>query len=66
MADGVFGPATVAAVNACESRAWLRGMCAELREFYLALIVEKPALDAFRTGWLRRAGWPLSSEAMPA
>lgn len=64
--DGVLGPLSVAAINACDPREFLREFVQEQANFYLALIDDAPELAAFRKGWMRRASWPLSSEEAAA
>lgn len=64
IADGVLGPASVAAINACDPRAWLMAMCRVQREWYARIIAARPQLEVFRSGWGRRAAWPFSAEAV--
>jgi len=61
--DGIFGPATVAAINAIPPRLFLAAYCAAQREFYEGLISSRPVMSAFRLGWMRRAAWPFNAEA---
>lgn len=65
LADGKFGPATAAAINTSDPRAFLRAYCTEQREWYERLVVERPKMSVFLVGWLRRAAWPLSADSTP-
>jgi lysozyme family protein len=60
-ADGVLGPLTVKAINACDPHAFLRAYVSEQTNLYLQLIDANPELAVFRRGWLRRAAYPLDS-----
>jgi len=53
--DGSLGPASYAAINSMNPAGLLNLIRASLTQFYLDLIAEKPVLDEFRGGWLRRA-----------
>ena len=53
--DGIVGPKTVAAANACPSTALMAAMRSEGAGFYRALVARRPKLGKFLGGWLRRA-----------
>lgn len=53
--DGVFGPATLAAANACHNLT--ERLCKQQADFYRLLASRRPALNKFLRGWLRRAEW---------
>jgi lysozyme family protein len=59
--DGILGPHSIAEINACDPREFLREFCQEQANFYLVLIDDRPELAIFRKGWMRRASWPLDS-----
>ena len=58
--DGVYGPATEAAVNAREPLDLLKGLCEAAKEHYLAVAKAHPDETRFLDDWERRA------EEMPA
>jgi lysozyme family protein len=53
--DGIIGPKTRRAINACDPGELLNALRAEQAEFYTALVERRPELEVFRRGWLRRA-----------
>lgn len=53
--DGIFGLATLKAVNAEDPVSFLQRYRNELVDFYLRLVEEKPEEGVFLNGWLRRA-----------
>lgn len=53
--DGVMGPNSFKAVNACQPLILLGAIRTEQKHFYLGLIDKKPAFAEFREGWIRRA-----------
>jgi lysozyme family protein len=55
--DGILGPVTVEAINACDGDVWMRAYCSEQAWYYKALIVKKPQLQVFARNWSQRAGW---------
>ena len=55
--DGVLGPLTVAALNACDPQQVLRALCDRQAAYYRACIAERPANEQFRSGWMARAAW---------
>lgn len=58
--DGVLGKASFDVINARDPKDLLPLICEGQKAFYLALIVKKPTLVEFKTGWLYRAGWPFT------
>lgn len=58
--DGALGPQSVAALNRCEPRELLLELCFQQQRFYQGLVMRKPSLVAFATGWAKRAGWPFT------
>jgi lysozyme family protein len=54
-ADGDFGPATLAAVNATDPDALLNNIRGQAVEFYMNLVAQRPSSAKFLKGWLRRA-----------
>lgn len=57
--DGVFGPKTMAAINACDAKAWMTAMCAEQANYYREIVVLRPRNGKFLAHWLRRSAWGL-------
>lgn len=55
--DGVMGPITIGAVNACDKGALLSAICELQRMHYEAIISRDPTQAKFRNGWLKRAEW---------
>jgi lysozyme family protein len=55
--DGVLGPATIAAINACVPGVWLNDMRNRAARFYCDLVTAKPRRKKYLRGWLRRASW---------
>lgn len=53
-ADGVFGPATLKAVNDAMPKTLLDEICARLCEFYCTIVLNSPEKKVFLLGWLRR------------
>lgn len=60
--DGQIGPKSIAAINACEPRAFLKEYCQQMKERYEGLVLHNPNLAVFLKGWLIRAAWPLNGE----
>jgi lysozyme family protein len=60
--DGVFGPATLAAVNSCEPSVLLLAMCHHQADFYRDLAATRPSMAVFLHGWLERAAWMSNDE----
>lgn len=60
--DGVFGPKTLQATNACEPRELLLEIVKEHGSYYSALIEFKPQFERFRRGWMHRARWPFGKD----
>lgn len=56
-ADGIFGPNTIKAINACDPKQWMQAMIAEMTNYYLAIIQANPKLAVFKNNWLHRAQW---------
>jgi lysozyme family protein len=56
-ADGLLGPITCTAVAACNPRQTRATLRVLQKQFYTALIHNKPSLDAFRNGWMTRADY---------
>lgn len=57
--DGVLGPVTADALDACATDCLRAAMCRRQAEFYGHLIERRPRLAVFRRGWERRADfWP--------
>jgi lysozyme family protein len=55
--DGVFGPTTVSALNACSSGTWVPAMAGEMTKYYTTMSTQKPALKPLLNDWLKRAAW---------
>lgn len=53
--DGNFGPATVAAINACDETPLLAAIRESLVKFYTGLVEKNPQDIKFLQGWLNRA-----------
>jgi lysozyme family protein len=53
--DGVLGPASIAAINSCDSGCFLFHIRDQAAQFYRTLASHNPAQQIFLTGWLRRA-----------
>lgn len=53
--DGVFGPVTLAAANACSDL--VSELCNHQAAFYHSLVAKRPAMGKFLKGWLKRADW---------
>lgn len=60
--DGVVGPKTIAATNRCEARELLLELVYQHSGYYQTLVEMKPRFEKYRTGWLRRAAWPLGRD----
>jgi lysozyme family protein len=56
--DGHIGPKSVAAINACQPRAWLLAMGAAMASRYREIATARPVMKRFLFGWLKRAAWP--------
>lgn len=52
--DGIVGPKTIAAVNACDPRVLFELIKQERRDFIERICVTRPANRRFRKGWLNR------------
>jgi len=52
--DGVLGPETLKALNSCGA-GLLPAMRSEAAGFYRALAAQKPSMQVFLNGWLKRA-----------
>jgi len=55
--DGILGPATVAAINACDPKAWVTAFAQEMTDYYTNLVKARPSLGIFLKNWLHRASW---------
>ena len=55
MADGVMGPVTIAAANACNPHDLLDAMRHRAQNHYLAIVQHDPTQSVFLKGWLARA-----------
>lgn len=55
--DGLMGPKTIAAINACDEVAFLRAYGAEMQARYDMLVTKNPSLKVFHKNWSRRARW---------
>lgn len=53
--DGVFGPASLAAVNSADRQLFKGALRATQAGFYWHLIQVKPSLREFEAGWMNRA-----------
>ena len=57
--DGAFGPATAAALNACDQTLLLQMLVRVSEEHYEACVAANPVDQIFLSGWLDRAReWP--------
>jgi lysozyme family protein len=54
--DGVFGPITIAAINAMGAK-FVPAMCQTQLSYYHAIIAARPENEQFRTNWTKRAAW---------
>jgi lysozyme family protein len=54
-ADGVFGPKSLAAVNAADHTTLLQSLRYEQAVYYAQLIARTPSLVKYARGWLKRA-----------
>ncbi len=52
--DGVIGPQTIAAANACDVNTLCTGMCTARKTFYDNLVIARPSDQEYLDGWLRR------------
>ncbi len=55
--DGALGPASFAAINACDPKQFLQAMAAEMLAYYNNLVLLHPSLGVFLHNWTKRAGW---------
>lgn len=62
VADGIFGPVTVAAVNALDEAACLAAIKEQQAGFYRMLANRRQSMQVFLKGWLARAEWPKQGE----
>lgn len=58
--DGVFGPATVAAINAIDPHVFVGAFARRQADFYKRLIAQRPTLAEFGRNWAKRAEWGVS------
>ena len=54
--DGQWGPATVAAANACDQNALVAAIQATRKARYKAIVAAHPQDSQYEAGWLARAG----------
>ena len=54
--DGGWGPATVAAANACDQDALVAAIQATRKARYIAIVAAHPEDSKYEAGWLARAG----------
>lgn len=54
-ADGVMGPNTIAAINACDPTTLLDAMRSRSKDHYCQLAAANPSLGKYLNGWLARA-----------
>jgi lysozyme family protein len=54
--DGGWGPATVAAANACDQNALVAAIQAVRKARYIAIVAAHPEDSKYEAGWLARAG----------
>lgn len=57
--DGNLGPKSVAAINACDPKAFMLAMKTQMEGYYEAIIKNRPANAKFRNNWMKRAAWGL-------
>jgi lysozyme family protein len=55
--DGVFGPVTLGAVNACEPGEFLHQLSNAMQMHYRGIVARDPSQRVFLRGWLARASW---------
>lgn len=55
--DGVMGPGTAGAINACNPKIFMTNMCAEMAKYYTNIIAARPANAKFKNNWMKRAAW---------
>lgn len=60
--DGVFGPATAAAANACDPAALIKEICVFAANYYLEVEANNPTKKVWFGNWNARAGWVPSDE----
>jgi len=53
--DGVYGPATVAAINRLPADAMLRALCAASADHYIDIVLHRVSQLVFLKGWIRRS-----------
>lgn len=53
--DGLYGPATEAAINAVEPRHLLALLCRDCADRYRSIVRKRPESAKFLRGWLKRA-----------
>lgn len=56
--DGILGPESFDAINACGRAAYLSAYAEEMAGYYRALVERRPVLKKFLRTWLLRAAWP--------
>ena len=56
--DGILGPHTLAALNACDPEQLVKAMCQQMRMYYTLISNTNPSLKVFLRNWLKRAAWP--------
>lgn len=54
-ADGIFGPATAAKINATDPGHVLEKISMAASDYYVDIVIRKPSQLVFLKGWLRRA-----------
>ena len=52
--DSTLGPISFKAINECDPQAFIEKYCELQKEFYARLIIRKPQLADFKTGWNNR------------
>jgi lysozyme family protein len=62
--DGILGPMTLAAINACAPQPFVAAFADEMRQYYETLVANRPALAEFESNWLKRARWGLDNPAV--
>lgn len=55
--DGILGPKSIAAINACDPVKFRDAMADEMRAYYTSIATAKPSLQIFLKNWLKRASW---------